>query len=277
MKKLKMKKILCPTNFSETSSNGISYAAKLAKKIGAELILFNVRSMTDVSPEELLLGERVNFQSAKDQLEKVCDEVTKVFKVSCYADVETSILSRTKIISGKAEKFDLVVMGTNGADSFGQYFLGSDTYNIIKNLNVPAIAVPSGCVYSDIVNIVYAYDHWRSNSLPLVQLIGWTKILGSKLCVLQVMEESVSLRADAELAGLQQATLNLYKGDVDMRFETIHAPSVSEGINNYMQNSKADLLALCSEHHGFIGSLFHKSVLKAISGKPRFPVFVFHA
>lgn len=272
-----MKKILCPTNFSETSSNGISYAAKLTKKIGAELTLFNVRSLTDVSPEEMLMGERVNFQTAKDQLEKVCDEVTKVFKVSCYADVETTILSRTKTIVVKAEKYDLVVMGTNGADSFGQYFLGCDTYNIIKHLNVPALAVPSGCVYSDITNIVYAYDQWRSNALPLVQLVEWTKTWGSKLCVLQVMEESVSHKADAELANLQQATLNLYKDEVDMQFETIHAARVSEGIANHMETSKADVLALCSEHHGFIGGLFHKSVLKVISGAPRFPVFVFHA
>ena len=272
-----MKKILCPTNFSETSSNGISYAAKLAKRLGAELTLFHVRSLTDVSPEELLMGERANFQAAKDQLEKVCDEVTKVFKVSCYADVETTILARTKIIAVKAAKYDLVVLGTNGADSFGQYFLGSDTYNIIKSLQVPAIAVPSGCVYSDIANIVYAYDYWRTSTLPMVQLIGLAKILGSKLCVLQVMEESISYLADAELASLQKAVLTLYKDEVDIQFEIVHASNTSEGINSYMVKCKADLLALCSEHHGFISSLFHKSVLKAISGTPRYPVLVFHA
>jgi nucleotide-binding universal stress UspA family protein len=271
-----MKKILCPTNFSDTAANGVAYAAKLAKKISADVTLFNVRSLTDITPEEALMGEALNAQAVRTQLDKVCQEVTTVFKVSCYADVETSISSMSKIVGEKAKGFDLVVIGTNGADSLGQYFLGSDTYHIVQHLTVPAIAVPAGCVYSDIANIVYAFDVWRNNTLPITQLIKLSKILGSKLCVLQVMEESVSKEADAELKGLRQAIYQLYKSDVELSFETVHAAHITEGINDFMLRSKADILALCSEHRGFLGRLFHKSVIKSISGSAGYPVLVFH-
>ena len=272
-----MKKILCPTNFSDSAANGIAYAAKLAKKTGADLTLFNVRSLSDLSPEEALMGETVNAQTAMLQLEKICQEVTMVFKVSCSPEVETSISSIGKLIAQKATDYELVVLGTNGAESVGQYFVGSDSYNIIKQLTIPAIAIPNNCVYSEIMSIVYAFDFWRHASLPLTQLIKLSKALGSKLCVLQVMEESYSKVADEEQRLLQQAVLTRYSGEVDLHFDTVHAANVTEGINGYMIKSNADLLALCSEHHGFLGRLFHKSVIKSITGAAKFPVLVFHA
>jgi hypothetical protein len=45
-----MKKILCPTDFSETAHNAIAYAAKLAKATNCELTLLNVQSMFDFTP-----------------------------------------------------------------------------------------------------------------------------------------------------------------------------------------------------------------------------------
>lgn len=44
-----MKKILCPTDFSETAQNAIAYAAKLAQTTEAMLVLFNVQSIFDRS------------------------------------------------------------------------------------------------------------------------------------------------------------------------------------------------------------------------------------
>jgi nucleotide-binding universal stress UspA family protein len=273
-----MKKILCPTDFSDAALSGIAYAAKLAKKIDADLTLFNVVALTDLLPEEVLMGEQANTHVAKARLEVQSQEVSKVFKVSCYGETETSTSSMSQVIGSKAQGFDLLVMGTNGADDLAQFFLGSKTYRAIKKVGIPTIMVPEKTVYSDPKRIVYAYDHWRHDHLPLTQLISFLKLIGcSDLTVLQVMEESVSQNAEEELRQSQFAIQRLYQEDVNLKFDIVHAASTIEAINGYINKAQTDLLALCSEHQGFGSSLFHKSVIKAITGTANFPVLVFHA
>jgi nucleotide-binding universal stress UspA family protein len=271
-----MKRILCPTDFSDAALSGIAYAAKLAKHIGADVTLFNVVALTDLFPEEVLIGEQANADAAKARLETQCLEVSRVFKISCYGEAETTASSVSQVIAAKASGFDLVVMGTNGIDDLAQFLLGSKTYRAIRKVAIPTILVPEQTLYSDINKLVYAYDYWRNNKLPLTQIVSFTKMIGCELTVLQVMEKSISQDAETEQRLLQQATKNLYSEDVNIKFETIHAENIIDGINDCMEQRQADMLALCSEHHSFLGSLFHKSVLKSITGTAKYPVFVFH-
>jgi nucleotide-binding universal stress UspA family protein len=272
-----MKRILCPTDFSDAALSGIAYAAKLAKKIGADITLFNVVALTDLFPEEVLIGEQANTDAAKARLETQSREVSRVFKVSCFGEAEATASSVSQVIATKASDFDLVVMGTNGIDDLSQFLLGSKTYRAIRKAAIPAIIVPEQTIYSDINELVYAYDYWRNNKLPITQIISFTKLTGCNLTILQVMEKSISREAEAELRLSQQAIQNLYSEDVNLKFETIHADSIIDGINTYMKENQADMLGLCSEHHGFLSSLFHKSVLKSIAGSANYPILVFHS
>ncbi len=272
-----MKKILCPTDFSETANNAITYAAKLAQKMKAQLTLFNVQSLADLTPEEAFWGESLNAAAAAARLEELCEEVSKVFKISCYGDVATSVTSVNKIIGTKASGYDLIVMGTNGPDELFQFFLGSNTYQVIKKSTVPLMLIPEGCGYSDIQFIVYAFDYWRNDRLPMTQIIQISKALGSELLVLQVMEESYSHKAELEVKEAQKIMLDLYKDQISLRFDTIYASELIESVHDYVLRNNADLLALCTEHHRFIQQVFHKSVVKAVSKIATYPVFVFHA
>ena len=274
-----MKKILCPTDFSNAGINGIAYAAKLSKKIGADLTLFNVVALTDLLPEEVLMGEQSNVVNAvKERLEVQSREVTRVFKISCYGDAETTLTSVSQVVAAKAQDFDLVVMGTNGVDDLAQFFMGSSTYQAIRKVNKPVIMVPEDIVYCEPEQIVYAYDYLGHHQLPLVQLISFMKLIKCrKLTILQIMEEPISKDAEEEIAQVQLENKNKYQDDADLTFKTTYASSTAEAIKTYMEKNQGDMLALCSEHRSFIASIFHKSVIKSITGSAHFPVFVFHA
>lgn len=64
-----MKKILCPTDFSEPAHNAIAYAAKLAQATNCELTLLNVQSMFDFTPMEIIRGKEVTVAGMAEQLE----------------------------------------------------------------------------------------------------------------------------------------------------------------------------------------------------------------
>jgi nucleotide-binding universal stress UspA family protein len=270
-----MKKILCPTDFSTTAGNAIAYAARLAKQIHAELTLLNVQSLLDHTPAKAIRGEEVHVEAVTTQLAMQCREVTKTFNIPCGSEVITAITSISNAIGNKAAAYDLIVMGTKGPAGLFEFFSGTNTYKVIRKSSTPVLLIPEACVFASIAHVVYAFDYWRKIDLPIQQLINFTKPLKSNLTVLQIMEQSVSLAAKKELLSFQQVVKDLYP-DEPLYFETLHTNNLISAIHQYIVKNQANVLALCAEDHGFLESLFHKSVIKAFSVIAEYPVFVFH-
>jgi nucleotide-binding universal stress UspA family protein len=271
-----MKKILCPTDFSDAAHGAIAYAAKLAHVTGSELTLLHVQSLFDLNPVELVRGNGMVMAGIRERLEAQSREVTKTFKVSCYADVQSSFSKLSTIISSKGKDFDLIVMGSDGPDDLYQFFGGSNTYNAITNTHVPLMVIPAGYVYSEINKMVYAFDYLRERSLPLARIIPWIKALGCQLTILQIMEEAYSKEAEDELKELQFIIRNLYGDALKFSYDTIRSSDVAQSINSYILRNQPDALALCSVHRNLVERIFHKSVIKNISTICSYPVFVFH-
>lgn len=274
---MSLKKILCPTDFSDASISGITYAAKLAKKIGADLTLFNVVALTDLMPEEALMGERVNVRAVRDRLEIQSREVTQIFKISCLGETEATISSISEVIATKAMNYDMVVMGTNGADDLVQFFLGSKTYQAIRKVRKPIIMIPVNTVYFDPSRILYAYPYRRNVQVPITHLVSISKLIEcANVTILQIMKDSLRQDAEEELTRFQSSIKKLYGEDVNLTFERIYSPDVVTALDQYMDSNPGDIMALCSEHRSFGASLFQKNVVKSIAGAAHYPVVVFH-
>jgi nucleotide-binding universal stress UspA family protein len=273
---LTMKKILCPTDFSDSAMNAIAYAAKLAKAAGCTLTLLHVKSVFDFSFAELSREKHDSTLPLPDELEALSIEVSKTFKVSCYAEVVSEFETLSSVINERAEGFDLIVIGSNGADDLYQFFNGSNTYNAIMKSNIPVLLIPAGFTYCEIRTMVYAYDYLRERKLPLAHLALFLKPLNCQLTVLQVMEEAFSRNADKDLKELQFIFKTCEGEGIDFQYDTVTSSDVPQGINTYMLHSPPDALALCSIHRNLIGNLFHKSIIKSITAIANYPVYVFH-
>lgn len=271
-----MKKILCPTDFSETANNGVAYAAKLAKATGCTLTLLHVRSVFDYTFAEFSDSSNVSTDEVTTQLEAQSREISHTFKISCYAEVVSKISALSTAIKEAATGYDLVVMGTNGADDLYQFFSGSNTYNAIVKSETPVLLIPEGYTYCEIKTMIYAYDYLRERNLPMERLASFVKLVNCKLIVLQVMEEAFSKEAEDDLKELQFILKSYATEGVDYEYETIRSGQPSESINAYILRTQPDALALCSVNRNLIERIFHRSVIKNISAISNYPVFVFH-
>ena len=269
-----MKKILCPTDFSEPARNAIRYAAKLAQVTTSKLTLLNVQSMFDIIPVEILTGNTMTLKATAERLEEECDEVGRTFKITCHAEVTPTYHKLSTVIGEKAADYDLLVLGSNGPDDLYQFFLGSNAYNAMVNSKTPVLIIPDGFFYSEIRKVIYAFDYLRERKLPLGPVLEFTQALKADLTVLQVMEEAQSKEADQDLKDLQ-FILEAKAGGYPLKFETVRSSEIYQGINSFILRSEPDVLALCSRNRNFIESLFHKSVIKKISAICSYPVFVF--
>ena len=271
-----MKKILCPTDFSDSAQNATAYAAKLAHRMGAQLMLLNVQPSVGSLPLGMLGSKSETAQAYEKLLADQAYEISRTFKISCYAEVQLSSVSLSKTIAYKASEYDLLVMGTNGADDLFQFLAGSQSYNAIVESSVPAIVIPNNCIYSEIEDVVFAFDYLRSRRVSVKQLIPFVKALDARLTILQIMEEIKSEHMQTDLMESQQILNNKYGDEMNLLFDTATSSSVPTCINEYVHQHQPDVLAVCSVHRSFLGSLFHKSVFKELSAMLSYPVFVFH-
>lgn len=271
-----MKKILCPTDFSETAQNAIAYAAKLTQALHGELILLNVQSLFDVTPIELIQGKSKSVLSAAAWLEEESQQISRMFKISCTATVEPSVRRLSTIIHDKAIPCDLIVMGTDGPDDLYKFFGGSNTYNAIERSETPVLMIPAGYVYCEIKSIVYAFDYLQEHDLALARVIPLVKALPCDLTILQVLEEAYSRVVENDLKDLQSIIRHHYGDDLKFNFDTLRSKDIAASINSYVLQNKPDALALCTVHRNLLQRLFHKSVIKSLTAYASYPVFVFH-
>lgn len=271
-----MKKFLCPTDFSDVASDAIIYAAKLAQKTGSHLDLYNVQSLVDRTAEEAILGERMNAQMAYDRLEDLSREISRVFRISCNAKVSTTLGGLPGMIEQEAGNHDLVIMGTSGPDTLYEFMFGSNSYRIARHTQTPVLILPRHIGYTDIKRTAFAFDYWRNNKLPLKQLQKIIQPLGSELIILEVLEASLSRKAETELAADQQIIRDDFGKSIPLRFETLHTQHIPETLDNFVKSNQVDMLALCTQHQGLIERLFHKSLIKEMSRLATYPLLIVH-
>src|SRR5687768_7069803 len=145
-----MKKILCPTDFSDSSQNAIAYAAKFAKATDASLTLLNIQpapSPALTSESELVVG------AVSERLDELSKEVRQFFKISCEAEVIQSARLLTDALVERAEDYGLIIMGTHGVNSLTEFFVGSKTYHAMRKSKIPAMLIPSDCIFSEITKV----------------------------------------------------------------------------------------------------------------------------
>lgn len=270
-----MKKILCPTDFSYAAHCAIAYAAKLAHATNSKLTLLHVHSVFDLNPVDIITGNQTVIGEIAERLEAQTTQVSKAFRITCNAEVEPSISKLSSIIREKADKYDLIVMGSDGAGDLYQFFGGSNTYNAITKSDVPVLVIPAGHLYTEIRKVVYAFDYLRERKLPLSRLLPWIKALRCELTVLQVMEEAYSKEAEDDLKELQFIIRNMYSEDLDYKYDTIRSADIAKSINSYIRKNQPDALALCSVHKNAAERIFHRSIIKNISDSCAYPLFVF--
>jgi len=269
-----MIKILCPTDFSDTADNAIAYAAALAKKMGAELTLFNVQSIMSLPVMEIIKGKFLATEPIVEKLETQCYQVMDMFKITCLAEVQPENGLLVDIIAKRSNDFDLLIMGTNGADGYNDFFFGSHSYQVAIESLIPVLLIPSTCRYKEIATMVYAYDYEREQQLPMVQLGKWAKLVKSKITVLKV-KSHYSREEEVNSKEVEERVVDS-KDLPDVKFDIVYEDDAFTGVHNYFVKNEYDALSVCSSQHSFIARIFHKSLIKELSSGASYPLFIFH-
>lgn len=275
-----MRKILCPVDYSDAAINAIEYAGYMAQKANASLSLLNVEHiepLTSIASQVGLPNKIGRIQQTDfDRLERYCQEVRDKFNIPCDYEVEIDTSSLEKIVAwlAEVERFDLIVMGTNGTDTLYQYFFGSNSYHTILESHCPLLVVPEECKFEALSSIIVAIDYREPENDLVDQIVYFASLFGAKIILLHISKKE---KYEDQLMYRKYKDLiekNGYEGLVE--YESLIRDDLLKSIGNHLQDNEPSLLTLTTPHRNIIEQLFHTSVTKQIVETTDYPVLVVH-
>jgi len=175
-----MRRILLPTDFSENSLNAIDYAVELYKNIECHFFLLNVQKSSEYIMDDLLGAHPdISVYDAiandnKEQLAEVLSTyVTKsknkghhwhmLFDFDVFIDaIKQAVIS---------EKIDLIIMGTNGASGAKETLFGSNTLNVVRNVNCPTLMIPEGFMFKTLSSVLLSATNCKDLKIESVEIL----------------------------------------------------------------------------------------------------------
>ncbi len=147
---LPVKKILCPTDFSEPSLAALKAACELAAHFGAELCLLHVIPFTPPFPSDMIVVAAPNYYPSDAGREKEAQQkLSEIIQQHVPENVRTSSLVKMgyaaeEITSAaKSNHADLIVIGTHGQTGWRHLAFGSVAEKVVRLAQHPVLTMHS--------------------------------------------------------------------------------------------------------------------------------------
>ncbi|CAM1361090.1 conserved hypothetical protein [Tenacibaculum xiamenense] len=266
-----MNKILFPTDFSEAAHKAFEYAIEIAKKANSKLDVIHTYPEPHKGKE--LYMDSAELRKARkerqNEMQVKIDAFTKPYDSKYIGSkiIFPSDDSTDEVVARSKRNYDLIIMGTKGERNALDKIVGSFTTNTMMNAHCPVLAIPSDSTFKNINTITYSTSLNEDDKNFTKSLSEFTNIFQATIEHLHVMEDSEEKVHDhLKAKGLSpdDSNIHLVKND-----------SVMDGVEDYLNNSKTDILALFIPKRSFIDKLFHRSVTKELTFHAALPLFVY--
>ncbi|MCO6497501.1 MAG: universal stress protein [Chitinophagaceae bacterium] len=271
-----MKKFLVPIDFSETSLNAAKYAAGLVKGVAdAHLILYHVYStitLATLSAKDEGSRQKVSEQ-ALEEVKKDLNQSGSLF-ISCVAEEGTFVENLSEY--ALSNKIDLIIMGITGSSRIKQVFMGTNTLNVVRNVNCPVMIIPPQASYKGVKNVVFTSDFKdvaRTHPFEAIEKI--LDILKPHLEILNVDEDHyVELSEEYKV---EKRSMEDRLGKYNPDYSFLRSYDFLDGISAFVEARDVDAIITLPKKHSFLSQLFKTSHTKALAYHSTIPIIAIPA
>lgn len=270
-----MKKILVPTDFSESAMNASDVAIQIARKTSAE-VHFYTRVHVHPLWDQLSEKEKMDFpesfsriQETRDQFRKLRDRYrsSSIRIVTSYSHGDL-----IDVVSNYIEEEDifLIVMGSQGADGMKEFLFGSNTQKIVRHAHRPVLVVKNTPVNVEFKSIIFASDFREEAKKPFQELVEFGRHFGSHIHLVNITT-NWTMETGAEVQNKMKEYEELCwalpcfiheAGDLD----------IESGIERFSTKINADMVAVAHFGKNPIKRMFTGSVTEALVNHLDIPV-----
>lgn len=266
-----MKRIVLLTDFSETARNACFFALEMFKNHKVYFLLLNaydiefsgspyVMQVKDEMAEESLKGLKKELSILQTEFPSAQIELA-----SRFGPIIDVLLKEITQLNPY-----LLVLGCKGESPLENFLLGSNAYDIIKNIHHPMLAIPKHATFVNADKMVFATDLQIVNQSLAEPVRDLCLEFKSELCFVNVMEDEYINRLEAE-----ERIASLFIG-VKHSFFFIDEVDVCKGICSFADENDAKIIIMVRHNYSFFERLFHPSVTKQMVLHPQFPMLILH-
>ncbi len=280
---LQLKKIMVPTDFSETSEMALAHAAFLAHLLHAELLLVHIQAF---DPYYYDIPEPLIIIQDQDKLDKYIAE--KLVEMSRAVEEEYGIKPRHMTSIGHVsnelvqlaqnEKADLIIMGTHGAKGFEEMIIGSNAHKIVDLAPCPVLTVQAHATKPGFSSFILPVDRSQHSREKVPFALALAKAYGAKIHIVGLLNENdIDEEDDDNEYGKLQIVLDQVqdateKSGVAYTRHTVKGTHLAAEALKYGKSVNADLIIIMTDHESAISGLFMGPLAKQIVNHSRIPV-----
>lgn len=275
-----MKKILFPTDYSETANNAFKYALQLADYRNAELYVLHVYDPPvisgGISPH---LVENVLKKTSFEKLEQlhakspVLIEMRKELNlehVEVLFKVKEGLLIPEIQHAIEENEIDFLVMGTDGANSsFHKKLLGSNTINTISRVDIPVLSVPREAHFRELKNIIFTSRFEIEEEQTLDDILRGAEANKAHLKIVHVKPKGCVSCEEVYLKWKEK-----YK-DAPISFHLFNAENIEKTLLDFIEHEPVDMVATIKRNKTFLENILSKSVTQHLAKHLKVPFFVY--
>lgn len=275
-----MKKLLVPTDFSDTSKNAALFAAQMAADIqNAKIILIHVSDKITGGSDGSPLTEddddrRIILTKALSQLKDELSPAAKQVPIE-FAIEKGSSLVETLTRYVRYNAIDLVIMGITGATRLEQIFMGSNTLDMAKESVCPVLIIPPDAKYRKVKNVVLASDFKEvDTTIPVAPLKATLDLFKPALHIVNVDSEHYVELTDEYKA--ERKKLEQMLQEYAPEFYFIRQYDFFDAISQFVADKNIDLIFIVPKDRSFLSGFFKTSHTKKLAYHSHVPIVAIH-
>ncbi|MBV8389272.1 MAG: universal stress protein [Mucilaginibacter sp.] len=278
-----MKNILILTDFSANAMHAAQTGVMVAKRLHANILLFNAAEAKPAYaggrtfPEEVFFLEEDTCDRLKALSHQIAVSIEKDemdWKPSVNHEVRLSTLSSGIKSLSKEKTIELIVMGAGEGSPMDHFWAGSDTLSVLDHANRPVLVIPYGVDMNDLKNVVFATNFEEQDIEAIRYLAKWGSIFNFHLEIIHV-----------DLISNTDLTKELRKKEFMKHLHRLHYPNISvqeiygkdiiNRLSRLCDESGVDLLAFAHYKDSFFSRVFRQGTTRKALGQQKMPMLIF--
>ena len=269
-----MRTILSPTDFSLCAGYATDAAAQLARRLDAQLHILHCMNLPDGwdNWNEQQRGMRPEVQQEVTNARLELQDLSNT-----YPDLEV----KSTVCSGPLPKSvagyvgqsaaDLVVMGSHGASGKNEYFIGSNTQKVVREVHCPVLVVKEPLEKINFGKVVFASSFHQKEREAFLKFKEFVKPFVPEIHLVEIHTSSffdppyiLSRQAMEEFKGLCAP----FRGETHV-FRNF---SVDRGVRAFAENIGAGLIGISNHHRHPLRRMLSGSNVEALVNHSDTPV-----
>lgn len=246
-----MKHILVPIGSTETAQTTLQYAIDFAAEINANILVFRAYKAKAKAGTMVNVGaiiERETMLYLRTMVNAVDRKNVDVKLISSKGSVIESVEAIDKKIG-----IDLIIVGAKSNSFKEEVFLGSTAGSLVKQTDIPVLAVPENYVYKPVSTILMAF---KSGIVKSKKALNPIKTIAQKL------NPQVNLLL-VKTPDFTEEDLVLNQGLLELQssFTTTENATTFQGVLEHFKTHNPDMLCVFRRKRGFFKKLWEKNII----------------